>query len=71
MADVCDLSDGFNDLALDCARSQLRAIPKLPNSHGKCLNCESPVDPAQHFCSVECRDDFERIEAAKRRNGHR
>lgn len=71
MPDVCDLSDGTNDLMIECARSQLRSTPKLPDSHGACLNCEVSVDPTLHFCCVECRDDFERIQAAKRRNGTR
>lgn len=71
MPDICDQADGFNDLALDCARSQLKAAPKLPDSKGACLNCQDPIDPALHFCGVECRDDYERIQAAKRRNGSR
>lgn len=69
MPDVCDLSDGFNDLTLECARFHLRAARKLPDSNGACLNCETPVGPTLHFCCVECRDDFERIQAAKRRSG--
>ncbi|MDQ7982231.1 DUF2116 family Zn-ribbon domain-containing protein [Paraburkholderia sp. SARCC-3016] len=71
MADICDQADDCIDLALECARSAIRVVPKLPDSNGKCLNCESSIDPAQHFCDAECRDDFERIQAAKRRNGTR
>jgi hypothetical protein len=71
MPDVCDLADGLIDLTIECARSHLRAAPKLPASNGKCMNCEAPIDPTLHFCSVECRDDFERIQDAKRRNGSR
>ena len=71
MPDVCDLSEGFNELALECAHAQLRATPKLPDSKGKCLNCVEPIALDQHFCCVECRDDHERIEAAKHRNGKR
>jgi hypothetical protein len=69
MADVCDLTDGFNEITIECSRWQLKAIPKLRDSNGACLNSEAPIDRAQHFCSIECRDDFECIEAAKRRNG--
>ncbi len=58
MPDVCDLTDGFNDLTLECARSQLGAAPKLPASKGKCLNeCGTSIDPSLHFCCAECRDD--------------
>jgi hypothetical protein len=71
MPDICDQADGFNDLTLNCARSQLKAAPKLPDSKGNCLNCEDSIDPALHFCCVECRDDYERVQAAKLRNGTR
>lgn len=70
MPDVCDLADGLVELTLECTLSRLHAIPKLPDSKGRCLNeCGESIELAQHFCCVECRDDYERIQAAKRRNG--
>jgi predicted nucleic acid-binding Zn ribbon protein len=72
MADLCGLTDGFAEFTLECALSHLRAVPSLPDSHGKCLNaCGEQIARDQHFCCAECRDDFERIQAAKRRNGTR
>jgi len=70
MPDPADLAEGFGQLVLDCALTQLRAVPKLPASNGNCLNaCGEKIAHDQHFCCSECRDDFERIQAAKRRNG--
>jgi hypothetical protein len=70
MQDLGDLAEGLAELTLECTLSRLHSIPKLPDSKGKCLNeCGESIPLAQHFCCVECRDDYERIQAAKRRNG--
>lgn len=70
MPDIGDLAEGLIELTLTCGLSHLHAVPKLPDSKGKCLNaCGEQIAHDQHFCCVECRDDYERIQAAKRRNG--
>jgi hypothetical protein len=70
MPDPADLAEGFGQLVLECTLSRLHAIPKLPASNGQCLNaCGEQIAHDQHFCCVECRDDYQRIQAAKRRNG--
>ncbi len=36
---------------------------------GQCLSCDAPVGPAQRFCDGHCREDWERAERARARNG--
>ena len=40
---------------------------------GRCYWCDEPVHPGEFFCRPDaggsCRDDFEVMQAAKRRNG--
>jgi hypothetical protein len=33
---------------------------EVPEKTGKCLECEEPAQGA--FCSIECRDEYERME---------
>ncbi len=38
-------------------------------SIGQCYACGEPVDGKLRFCDTECRDDWQRDEAARRRGG--
>jgi len=38
---------------------------------GRCHYCDASVLPGAHFCDADCRGDFEREQAAARRNGSR
>jgi hypothetical protein len=42
--------------------------PSLP-AVGRCHNCDARVPRGAHFCDVDCRVDYERAQAAQRRNG--
>jgi hypothetical protein len=46
----------------------LRRKPTL-KAVGFCHNCGEWVHPGQLFCSVECRDDHDREQEARKRNG--
>jgi hypothetical protein len=47
----------------------LRMRAKVPEKTGLCLACEEPTDGA--FCSLECREDYERLERLKTIQGKR
>ncbi len=69
--DVADIVDTANDhaellLRMSVAQQQRRAR-LLPR--GTCLCCDAPVLPAVMFCDADCREDWEREQAARARNG--
>ena len=43
-------------------KHQLQAV-------GFCFNCNEPIRDGLLFCDIECHHDFERVEAANKRNG--
>lgn len=45
-----------------------RRHANLP-SVGQCYACGEPVEGSLRFCDGECRDDWEKVEAARRRGG--
>ena len=38
-------------------------------AHGSCHYCDEPLAPALLFCGVDCRDDYDKEQAAKTRAG--
>ena len=67
--DFADIAANREQLDRDLAiRAQSAHKPALvPN--GCCYNCDEPVCADAEFCDSNCRDDYERREAAKVRNG--
>lgn len=62
------------EAALAAHRDRAAAAPKLIG--GRCNNCGEQhtesgetFDDEQEFCDADCRDDFEKRAAARRRNG--
>ena len=53
------------DLALAAQAAHKPAL--VPN--GRCYYCDARVGADAEFCDGDCRDDYERIEAARVRNG--
>lgn len=43
-------------------KPSLRAI-------GYCYHCSDDLPPGLLFCSLDCREDYERAQAARRHNG--
>lgn len=71
MADDIDRAQQETEFLLAAAlrRTRPKLIPK-----GICLSCEIELitidgDPSALFCSVECRDDFEKREKMRRISG--
>lgn len=44
-----------------------RRRPEPPRAHGYCLWCEAPLPAGRRFCDADCRDDWERDHARRRR----
>ena len=69
-----DLADQTQDRILRLAEAIQRfgvAKPKpaAPEATGYCLFCGEPIADLRRWCSVACRDDWERLDAALRRQG--
>lgn len=60
--------EAFTQASIEAARKRKEGR-QLPFT-GRCHNCEDPVEEPHRFCpGGECLEDWERREAAKRRNG--
>lgn len=69
MADVCDLADDVIENHLQKSLEAVRAsAPKLALT-GTCHNCGESVEPWEHFCDHDCRDDWDLRQDAMKRNG--
>jgi hypothetical protein len=64
MSDQLEEAAAVSELWL---QESLRAKAHVPEKTGFCLSCDEPTDAA--FCSVDCREDFERIARLKAING--
>jgi hypothetical protein len=42
-----------------------------PKAIGKCLNCDEKLAPPKRWCDSFCRDDWQRLENAKRHKAGR
>lgn len=66
MSDDVDIASVQEAAYLSAALNRRHA--SLP-SVGQCYACGEPVDGKLRFCDTECRDDWEKDEAARRRGG--
>lgn len=46
-----------------------KAKPLGPEFTGKCHYCAEELPPSRRFCDGECREGWEKEEAARKRNG--
>lgn len=53
--------------AIAAQRDRAALEPKLAD--GVCANCDEVLSGTQHFCDDSCRNDYQRRESARRRNG--
>lgn len=58
-----------SDAIAHARRAQQRMDERMPAT-GYCHSCGDPViDYQGRFCDLECRDDWQRVQAAEHRNG--
>ncbi len=68
MSDDADRSDLKIEAAILEGVQKARVARALPWT-GACLNCEADVVEPLRFCDADCRDDFERLERARKLRG--
>jgi len=73
MSDLVDTANDNEDLIVGAAIANVRrktVKKKAKNPKQLCLFCGQPTDSPDHwFCCPECGQDYEKYQAAKKRNG--
>lgn len=68
MSDVADMSDKNVETFIASAIAHARGKPGM-KATGWCRFCEEAIGPVELFCNIECRDDYQKSQAAMKRNG--
>ena len=62
MNDEADLANDHLQHIIDTALANAANKAKTPvNTTGHCIWCEEPIKSEQRWCSVECRNDYEKV----------
>lgn len=69
MTDDADRADDYIEAERQRQIAAARAEAHQQPPAGRCRFCDEELDPWESYCDSDCRDDFEREQAAKRRNG--
>ncbi|MFZ6875355.1 hypothetical protein ACO0LF_25090 [Undibacterium sp. Di27W] len=68
MSDLADSADARIKLDIDYALKNMQRAPEHePDMH--CLFCDEAVGHGKLFCNIECRNDYQKLQAAIKRNG--
>ncbi|WP_211475172.1 hypothetical protein [Collimonas humicola] len=70
MSDIADRADWRIEKDLQNARAHIGKQAML-DSDGRCHFCDELVAHGRLFCDVDCRDDYDKEQAALRRVGAR
>ncbi|MFZ6730593.1 DUF2116 family Zn-ribbon domain-containing protein [Undibacterium sp. Ji42W] len=70
MSDVADSSDKLIEVFTSQAIS-FASRDHYVQSNGHCLFCDEAISHDEQFCNTDCRDDFDKEQAALIRNGRR
>lgn len=68
MSDIADRSDQVIALAVVASLAAVRQSHAIA-PHGHCYFCDEPVSYPGRFCNIDCRDDYDKEQAAIRRTG--
>lgn len=61
MSDEADIANDQLQHAINTALANAANKAKTPiNTTGICIWCEEPVNGEQRWCSVDCRNDYEK-----------
>ena len=70
MADDVDRGNDQAEMRLQaCIETARRMAGHNLKPVGECYNCLEPVGEDRAFCGPECREDYDRRDAARRRTG--
>lgn len=67
--DIIDQTDEVMEQLQSTRIAEIRAMKPGLIAAGRCHNCAEPLPAGQLFCDADCRDDHEKVTAAKQRNG--
>lgn len=70
MSDYADRSDTRIAQIVEQGLDQVRRASRMAAT-GNCHFCDEEVTPGNLFCDIDCRDDFERENRARRLAGRR
>jgi len=69
MSDIADRAEWRIAKDLQAALQHARKVEIL-DSDGHCSFCDEPVPYPRRFCNVDCRDDYDTEQVAKKRLGN-
>ncbi|MDH2918461.1 MAG: hypothetical protein PXX73_04630 [Sideroxydans sp.] len=70
MSDACDRADIEVERELaEALRKQAVRAARMQQPCGFCFNCDEIVAVGMRFCDGDCRDDFARLERARKNAG--
>lgn len=69
MPDEFDRASEGEQKFREAAIKQSMSVAVKREPVGKCYNCDEPLPHELTFCDDGCRDDYQRMLDAKRRNG--
>jgi len=69
MSDQADDADSRIYRTIAAGLAAVRRAPAL-RADCRCHFCEEEIESVSLFCNSDCRDDYERIKQATRRNGN-
>ena len=71
MADEFDRASELSEFFLEMnIKKQRQQNTETPKGIGVCLNCEGEIEGDGRWCCAECRDDWDKKEKQRRRNGN-
>ncbi|MGB7650902.1 MAG: hypothetical protein WBL62_06890 [Gallionella sp.] len=70
MTDICDrAADEVERELAEALRKQAARAAMVQQPCGFCFNCDEIVGVGLRYCDGDCRDDFERLERARKNKG--
>ena len=69
MTDIIDMANDLVDrLTAAYVAYERDQAPRLTYT-GQCYNCDAPTPHGHNFCDADCRDDWQKRQAAQKRSG--
>lgn len=61
MNDEADIANDYLQQMIDTAITNAHnKATILPNTTGKCIWCEESIDDSRRWCSVDCRNEYQK-----------
>lgn len=61
MNDEVDIANDLVQHMIDMGVTNAKTKAKItPNTSGKCIWCEDPVKDERRWCSIECRNEYQK-----------